>query len=52
MDQPVVIQYRSGKRSENVIRILKDEHGYKNLVNLKGGILAWQEGIQNGLAGY
>jgi len=36
----------------NVIRILEDEHGYKNLVNLKGGILAWQEEIQNGLARY
>jgi len=52
MDQPVVIQCRSGKRSANVIRILEDEHGYKNLVNLKGGILAWQEEIQNGLARY
>ena len=36
----VVIQCRSGARSANVIQYL-EQHGYNNLYNLKGGILAW-----------
>lgn len=43
-DRPVVMQCRSGMRSANAILMLQqyfpDE--YPNLVNLKGGILAWK----------
>ena len=51
-DIPVVVQCRSGARSAKAIRQLEDAHGYTNLINLKGGILAWQEEIEPSLARY
>ena len=51
-DVPVVVQCRSGARSAKAIRQLEDAHGYTNLVNLSGGILAWQEHIDPSLARY
>jgi len=39
-EMDVVIHCRSGVRSARVIRLLEAEHGYKNLVNLQGGIVA------------
>lgn len=44
-DKPVVVHCRSGKRSADVIRYLQNTHGYTNLINLKGGILAWSDQI-------
>ncbi len=38
--KPVVIMCRSGKRSAAAIMQL-EAHGFTNLINLKGGILAW-----------
>lgn len=43
-DKQVVVHCRSGKRSENAIRFL-EQHGFTNLYNLKGGILAWRDEI-------
>jgi sulfur-carrier protein adenylyltransferase/sulfurtransferase len=37
----VVIHCRSGKRSATVISALESQHGFTNLYNLKGGILAY-----------
>jgi adenylyltransferase/sulfurtransferase len=37
----VVVHCRSGMRSGNVISYLEQTHGYNNLYNLKGGIMAW-----------
>ena len=51
-DIPVVIHCRSGIRSANVIGKLKKIHGFENLFNLKGGILAWAEEIDTSLARY
>ena len=51
-DRPVVVHCRSGVRSARIIRMLEDEHGYDNLFNLKGGILAWQEQVNPTLARY
>ena len=51
-DIPVVVQCRSGARSARAIRDLEDTHGYTNLVNLAGGILGWQEEIDQSLARY
>ena len=51
-DKKVVVHCRSGKRSASIIQMLEQEHGYKNLYNLKGGILAWVEEIDNSLAKY
>ena len=39
-DKPVIMQCRSGKRSAVAISQL-EPHGYTNLYNLTGGILAW-----------
>lgn len=44
-DKKVVIHCRSGKRSATVIQALETQHGYTNLHNLKGGILAYIEEI-------
>jgi len=43
-DKPVVIMCRSGKRSAAAIMQL-EQHGFTNLSNLRGGILAWQAEI-------
>ncbi len=44
-DKPVVVHCRSGRRSADAIRSLRDDHGFHNLHNLKGGILAWSREI-------
>jgi len=41
-DQPLIMQCRSGARSERAAKYLL-EQGYTDVVNLTGGILAWQE---------
>ena len=51
-DKPVVIHCRSGARSANAIRFLQEKHGYTNLYNLKGGILAWASEIDSSMATY
>jgi rhodanese-related sulfurtransferase len=43
-DKQVVVHCRSGKRSANAILFL-EQHGYDNLHNLVGGILAWADEI-------
>ena len=40
-DKQVVVHCRSGKRSATVISALESQHGFTNLYNLKGGILAY-----------
>lgn len=44
-DKQVVVHCRSGKRSASVIQALESQHGFNNLYNLKGGILAYIEEI-------
>lgn len=48
-NKKVVVHCRSGKRSENAIKYLEANHGFENLYNLKGGILAWKSEIDNSL---
>jgi sulfur-carrier protein adenylyltransferase/sulfurtransferase len=48
----VVIYCRSGKRSQDVIDLLKQKDGFSNLYNLKGGILAWADQIDPSMAKY
>ncbi|MGD1847427.1 MAG: ThiF family adenylyltransferase, partial [Salibacteraceae bacterium] len=38
----VVVHCKAGGRSANAIQLLEQKHGYTNLINLEGGILAWQ----------
>lgn len=51
-DKPVVVHCRSGKRSANVIGYLETNHGYTNLYNLEGGILAWADEIDPDMPKY
>ncbi|MCJ0742055.1 rhodanese-like domain-containing protein [Pedobacter montanisoli] len=51
-DKPVIIQCRSGKRSAAAIMQLEQVHGFDNLYNLKGGILAWQEAFDPNMPVY
>jgi len=51
-DKKVVVHCRSGKRSASVIQYLQQNFGYDNLLNLKGGILAWAEEIDPSMEKY
>lgn len=48
-DKQVIVHCRSGKRSENAIKFLESNFGFTNLYNLKGGILAWKQEIDENL---
>lgn len=51
-DKQVVIHCRSGARSGNMVQWLEQNHGYTNLYNLKGGILAWAREIDPSMPTY
>ncbi|MBS1636949.1 MAG: rhodanese-like domain-containing protein [Bacteroidetes bacterium] len=44
-NKQVVVHCRSGRRSATVIQALESQHGFTNLYNLKGGILAYIEEV-------
>ena len=44
-DKKVVLHCRSGKRSGDMLLWLEKNHGFQNLYNLKGGVLAWAKDI-------
>jgi rhodanese-related sulfurtransferase len=50
-DKPVVVMCRSGKRSAAAIMQL-EQHGFTNLTNLQGGILAWAQDIDPTISVY
>ena len=51
-DIDVVVYCKAGVRSLKAIRELEEKFGYKNLYNLKGGILAYIEQVQPELTKY
>lgn len=51
-DKQVVIHCRSGARSGNMVQWLEKNHGFTNLYNLKGGILAWGREIDPSMPQY
>lgn len=51
-DKKVIVHCRSGKRSAQAIETLEKKFGFKNLYNLKGGILAWADSIDKEMAKY
>lgn len=51
-EKKVIIHCRSGKRSAAVIAMLEQEHGFTNLYNLKGGILAYSDEVDSSLTKY
>lgn len=48
----VIVHCRSGARSAQAIEALKKKYGFDNLYNLKGGILAWANEIDEEMAKY
>lgn len=51
-NQKVVVYCRSGMRSANAINYIQSQTGQENLYNLKGGILAWADQIDNSITKY
>jgi sulfur-carrier protein adenylyltransferase/sulfurtransferase len=51
-DTKVIIHCRSGARSGAVIQALETQHGYENLYNLKGWILAWANEVDPSVTKY
>ena len=51
-EKQVVIQCRSGGRSGQAVMALEAYHGFENLYNLKGGILAWSDQIDSSVPKY
>ncbi|MCB0397017.1 MAG: rhodanese-like domain-containing protein [Flavobacteriales bacterium] len=47
--EEVVVYCRSGARSASVIQALTSMHGYQNLTNLKGGLLAYAKTVDSSL---
>lgn len=44
-DKKVILHCRSGKRSGDMLLWLEKNHGFTNIYNLKGGVLAWAREI-------
>lgn len=51
-EKQVVVHCRSGKRSGDAILYLEQNHGFDNLYNLAGGILAWSDEIDPSVPKY
>lgn len=51
-DKKVIIHCRSGARSGNMVQWLEKNHGFTNLYNLKGGVLAWSKEIDPSMPTY
>ena len=51
-DKKVIIHCRSGARSGNMVQWLEKNHGFTNLYNLKGGVLAWAKEIDPSMPTY
>lgn len=51
-DKKVIIHCRSGARSGNMVQWLEKNHGFTNLYNLKGGILAWADQVDPSVQKY
>ncbi|MBL7858276.1 MAG: ThiF family adenylyltransferase [Cyclobacteriaceae bacterium] len=51
-NKQVVIHCRSGARSGNMVQWLEKNHGFENLYNLKGGILAWAKEVDPSMPTY
>lgn len=47
-DKETVVYCRSGGRSASVVQFL-EQRGFSHVLNLRGGILAWQSEIDNSL---
>jgi adenylyltransferase/sulfurtransferase len=50
-ERELIVHCKSGMRSQKAIQLLRDK-GFRNLKNLKGGILAWAEHIDPSMPRY
>jgi len=50
-DREIVVYCRSGGRSAMAVQFLRD-HGFKSVVNLTGGMLAWSDQVDPRIAKY
>jgi adenylyltransferase/sulfurtransferase len=50
-DELIVVHCRSGSRSARAVELLR-QHGFTNVANLKGGILAWSEEVDPSVPRY
>ncbi|MFZ9982800.1 MAG: rhodanese-like domain-containing protein [Cyclobacteriaceae bacterium] len=44
-DKQVIVHCRSGARSGQAVSWLEKSHGFTNIYNLKGGLLAWSNEV-------
>lgn len=51
-DKKVIVYCRSGNRSGIITQALEKQHGFTNIFNLKGGILAWADEIDTAMTKY
>lgn len=51
-DRTVVVYCRSGGRSGKAVAELQGKHGFTNLLNLQGGVLAWADQIDPSMTKY
>ena len=51
-DIPVIIHCRAGERAAAVVHTLTERFGFENVSNLKGGIIAYAEEVDNSLEKY
>lgn len=51
-EKTVVLHCRSGQRSRTAIHNLEEKFGFRNLFNLKGGILAYADEVDSSLTRY
>ena len=51
-EKPVVVICRSGGRSGSICQWLEDNHGFTNVYNLVGGVLAWSDEIDPSMPKY
>ena len=50
-DEEIVLQCKLGGRSAKAYNVLK-EAGFKNILNLKGGLMAWADEVDHSIAKY
>jgi rhodanese-related sulfurtransferase len=51
-DIPVIFHCRSGDRAKAAVATLSQKHGFENIYNLEGGIMAWADRIDATLEKY
>jgi len=51
-NQEIVVHCKSGKRSQKALEFLRDQAGFKNLKNLKGGIDLWAQEVDASVPRY